>query len=779
MKNVSSRIISLTKEMRKVAYNYGQIQVYSDQIPFGGSIRESIGPFPEFILKGRFCSRSIKGLCSPCFYSRLPIHKISEKEYDSGYEMQVEYILQNFEKLVVANQIGQVAYDFRTDKSVYGMVCTPTGSYFDAREYPVNIRKNNLKSIIEVANRYDCEIALHIESHAEDVINYFRNPDKEELSLLHRLHARILLGFESVNDISRNTIYSKQLSLNDFSSAVSLLKSNGYPVGAFVFAGLFALTDEETISDTMDSLNYLKDLNVSPILMFANTQQYTIPDVLLSSGKYKLLDPRTVYTIVKNMVEMFGCDMDKAIDPWFIADPKGGPPDPNYHIFNAPSSTTCSQCSDRIYNSIENLRITKDMESFLMVEQTINECNCINQYYSLVKKQALSSSQNSVYSRITSCIGYAEKTFPYYLLREEPWIVKAELLCYGLNITEEQKGFLSEINPFIYEKGFINAIHVLFKNILINVCVSEAFCKKSPYSVQRNNNNWYLVKDEIVLGELLFLSFPKWVFKEYEGIMVGKIIRPHSDKCISLWPSLDCNYIRKKKGCRFCGLTSINEDQMTKLAPEMVAHLVKVALDYNPKYEINLSGGTCYSPEYAIDYFIKICNEIVQLCGNVPISVECAPPDNMDYFIKLKKYGATAIIINLEIYDEELRKEICPGKGWLGNEKYFKALEEAVNIFGIGNVSSVLIVGIQPKSDIIMACEQLTSIGVIPTLIPFKPLDNTSMENIEITDSKEYIEISKMVATQMAKRNLFIGEKSGCAACGACSLESNLMEVYI
>lgn len=779
MENSISEVISLTKAMRTAAYTYGNIQKQSDQVPFGGNIRESIGPFPEFILKGRFCSRSLKGLCSPCFYSRLPIHEIGEKEFNLGYEDQVEYIIQHFNELIVGNQVGNVAYNFVTDKNVYGMVCTPTGSYFDSREYPVDIRKKNLRKIVKAAQCYNCEIALHIESHAEDVINYFEEPDFEELLLLHQLHTRVLLGFESANERSRNAIYAKQLKTDDFFSAVSMLKSNDFPVGAFVFAGLFALTDEETINDTKETLYYLKNIKVSPILMFANTQKYTIPDVLLSIGKYKLLDPRTVYAIVKNTIEIFGCDMNGDIDPWFIADPKGGPPDPNYHIFNASTSTSCIQCANKIYESIERLRISKDKELFLMTEQIINHCDCISGYGNLLKKQSDNSTNNSIDYRISSCIEDAKRTFSYYVLIENPWIVKAELLCFGLNITDEQKELLSATNPFISEKGFVNATHILFKNILVNVCVAESFCRQSPYSLNQENGAWYLKKDDVVLDELEFLPFPDWVFKEYEGVMVGSIVRPHSNKCISLWPSFECKYVKENKGCQFCSLTSISKNQMKRLRPEFVAQLVKVALDYNPVYEVNLSGGTCGSPECAIKYLSEICSEIILCCGQVPISVECAPPNDIQHLTKLKKSGATAIVMNLEVYDEELRKEICSGKGNITNDIYFESLKNAVRLFGKGNVSSVLIVGIQPKTDIIVACKKLIDIGVIPTLIPFKPLDNTLMMNHNVINCNEYIEISRVVTAILEKQKLVIKEKSGCAACGACSIESNLMEVYL
>ena len=780
MKELSEKIINITKKMRSTAYQCGSIQSKSDAIPFGGSIRESIGPFPEFILKGRFCLRSLKGLCSPCFYSRLPVHKIDEEQFDEGYLSQVKYILDNFQELVVKNQVGLVAYNRLISKPLYGMVCTPTGSYFDEREYPVNIRKEILKMLIDAMNEHDCEIALHIESHAIDVIKYFKSPDEEELDLLHQLHARVLLGFESINDFSRNVLYSKELSIDDFEKAVCLLKKNGMYVGAFVFAGLFSYTDKESIDDSKQSLIYLKDKGISPALMFSNTQTYTIPDVLFKYEKFKLLDPRTVALIVKETIDIFGCDMDKDIDPWFIADPKGGPPDPSVHIFNAKTSTTCSVCANKIYNVIENLRITKNKEVFLKMLDEISHCNCASDYNALIQSQKKISEDSDIYTRANNLVDYADTMFEYYVLKENPWKVKAELLCYGLNITDEQKIVISAFNPFIDEKGFVNAIHIIFKDVLINVCVAERFCKKSPYTIQeKGRNEWILLKSNIPLGNFAFLDFPNWVYNKFNDEMIGKIARPHSDKCISFWPSLDCSYVKNGKGCQYCGLNALLECEMTQLAPEYVAEIVHIAAEYRHDYEINLSGGTCSSPNIAVNYLSSICEEIVRKCGRMEISVECAPPENSSYLFRLKNAGATAVVMNIEIYDEELRKTICPGKGIISNQRYFDSLRQAVKIFKEGNVSSVLIVGLQPKRDIIIASEKLVEIGVIPTLIPFKPLDGTPMESLPLSNCDDYIEVSREVAIMLKKRHLEIDRTSGCAACGACSLEINMKEVIL
>ena len=773
---LSARIRLLTKELRKQYYINSKKQNCRDEKPFGGSIRESIGPFPEFILKGRFCKRSLMGLCTPCFYSRLPEHDITDEGFNSGYLSQIDYICDNFDELVLKNQIGAVASNKNSDVPIYGMVCTPTGSYFDNNEYPVDIRKTNLKKLIRTANLKKCELALHIETHVEDVLEYFDHPDQEELSLLQRLNARIIFGFESNNEFSRNVLYGKNLKLSDFEKAVSIVKENGFAVGAFVFGGLFALNDLETIDDVKSTLRYLKELDVSPVIMFANTQKYTIPDVLLSLGKYKLLDAHSVLEIAKLVVDIFGCDMTGAIDPWFIADPIGGPPEPNMHIFKSLQNTACDDCNKRIYEALEDLRITKNQELFIQRYNKLSLCNCNKSYEALLSDNQRQHDNINICERIVDYISSVEGQLPYYVLQENPWLVKAELLCYGLALTTTQKSLAKRFNPYINEKGLVHAIHIVYKDTIVNVCVAEQFCQASPYTTEYNDidNTWKLLKNGVVLGGFSFVPLPAWIHHHENGKKIGDFLRPHSEKCLSLWPSTECAYVQNGEGCLFCGLNSQDYITSSVRATDEVLAALKVAIEYNPHYEINLSGGTCQSPDHAIQYLSDLCKKIKLINPKTVISVECTPPNDNKMLSQLYDSGASAIIINIEIFDDEIRRKICPGKSKISIDKYFEALEYCVSIFGRGNVSSVIIMGLQPIEDVKKAGFELVKRGVIPTIMPFKPLDNTGLSEFKPPNPDEYVEISKHVANLMEKYNLSINPCSGCAACGGCSLEKNL-----
>lgn len=778
MNILAKKVKETIKGLRCEHYRLCNIQTRQDVVPFGGSIRESIGPFPEFILKGRFCKRSAIGLCSPCFYSRLPEYAfITNDDFNKGYLQQVDYIIDNFEKLVIQNQIGKVAFPIKDEDTVIGLVCTPTGSYFDNDEYPLEVRKTNLKKILAKAISLNCRVALHIEAHANDVLKYFENFDKEEIDLLKQLNARVIIGFESADEFSRNVIYAKELDMTIFLNSINVLKQHGFPVGAFVFAGLFSYTDYETINDIKKTFLFLKEKEISPVLMFANTQKYTISDVLRIENKYKLLDAHTVLEIVKLLINIFGCNTIGNIDPWFIADPKGGPPEPDHHIFISKENTACHNCNNRIYELIEKLRIDKNADEFLKGYTQIKQCTCMLKYDALIEKDQIFIKEKNIEDRTRILLEQVNNMREKYILIENPWVVKAQLLCYGLFLTNSQKEIAAKQNRYVNEKGLIHALHIKYQGTLINVCVAEAFCEKSPFTASiESNGTWVLYKNGYRLGAFEFLQLPNWTMEKVGNLLVGDLVRPHADNCISLWPSQECAFIKEGKGCKFCGL--ISAEQLKIVSVDDAVKAVSFALDYNSKYEVNISGGTCGSPDEAVDFLIEICSKLKRKYHEIIISVECAPPKDLNKLEQLRMAGASALIINIEIYNDELRKEICPGKGFASFSYYLEALKRGVELFGKGNVSSVIIVGLQPEKDVEKACRELIAKGVIPTLMPFKPLDGTPLQNYSLPSDEEYIRLSRNSAKEMKSNRVEIECKSGCAACGACSIDIDLKEIF-
>lgn len=357
---------------------------------------------------------------------------------------------------------------------------------------------------------------------------------------------------------------------------------------------------------------------------------------------------------------------------------------------------------------------------------------------------------------------------------EELMQLKAKLLCYGVRADKSTQTYMKEINTYVLDKGFMHAAHFIINDTIINTCISEEFCEKSPFIIKINHEGLELYENDKFVTEIEVLSLPEWCNEYVDGYCIGDYIRPHSPNCVACWPYLVCNYYAQDKQCQFCSMGSYHIQ--TILSENIVSSMIEKSLQYNPHYEIALSGGTCHEPDHSINYFARICEDIREK-GAEYISVEIAPPNDLTYINKLKKSGATAIIMNLEIADDNLRKKLCPGKSSITQEHYMHAYEEAVKAFGVGNVSCVLIAGLQDSKDIIRKSSELIGIGVIPTIIPFKPLDGCILKNHSTENPAELIKISMEVEKILNKYKLMAANQKGCTGCNGCSLETVVAQI--
>ena len=346
--------------------------------------------------------------------------------------------------------------------------------------------------------------------------------------------------------------------------------------------------------------------------------------------------------------------------------------------------------------------------------------------------------------------------------------VKAGLLCYGVNVDKAVGAELLKSRPYFYDKGFVHAINA---NILgSNVCVSvaELFSGESPYHLSAKDGKFFITFDNESVPISLFDDLPK------TDTVIDMLARPHSNHVISLWPSLVCCYDRPGKKCKYCSIKPTDEQTIVP-AGEVVEGL-RALFEKTQRYSINLGGGTYVNPDNMVQYLIEIIKG-VRTFTNTPISVELAPPSNLNLIAELKNAGASSLIMNLEVANPELRREICPGKSSISYEHYYSAYKKGVEIFGRGKISCVLIAGIQPKEDIVAECAKLTDIGVIPTIIPFKAMDDCEFHDKPNCNHQELLWISTQVGAMLREKGLSPEMQEGCTKCGGCSLETNYYDI--
>lgn len=347
--------------------------------------------------------------------------------------------------------------------------------------------------------------------------------------------------------------------------------------------------------------------------------------------------------------------------------------------------------------------------------------------------------------------------------------LKSDLLCYGLKIDAHVKDALLQQNRYAWDHDFIHAAHFTIEGTNLNTCISESFCTASPYNIKTKAESFILFKGEEEICPIDIVHTPDWCSVTVDNYEIGQFLRPHSPKCIVCWPILTCDYYRNGTQCKFCSMGNYHNHAI--LPEHTVISMIKQAVAYDPSYEITLGGGIHNGRDETFTYFSSICKALHD-SGIDNISFELAPPDELKNIDMLRESGAKAIIMNLEIADSEKRLAICPEKGKIPVEHYFRAYDRAVHVFGRGNVSCVLLAGIQPRLDIIRMSALLIEHGVIPSILPFKPVDGCQMRTQLTTDPKELVSIALANQQKLIRAGLAASMQPGCTKCNACSLET-------
>ena len=115
----------------------------------------------------------------------------------------------------------------------------------------------------------------------------------------------------------------------------------------------------------------------------------------------------------------------------------------------------------------------------------------------------------------------------------------------------------------------------------------------------------------------------------------------------------------------------------------------------------------------------------------VPVSVSCQPL-NSENIQRLAEAGVDRIGIALDAATEKLFDEV---KGSVAGGPYnwksqFRQLREAVEVFGKGNVSTHLIIGLgETEKEAVSIIQQCVGMHVLPALFAFTPIRGTALEN--------------------------------------------------
>jgi hypothetical protein len=171
--------------------------------------------------------------------------------------------------------------------------------------------------------------------------------------------------------------------------------------------------------------------------------------------------------------------------------------------------------------------------------------------------------------------------------------------------------------------------------------------------------------------------------------------------------------------CTFCDLPY--EFTYRKKDVNDLVESVGVALtdSVQPARHVLISGGTPRKSDYG--YQNEVYGAVARAFPQTDVDIMMVPMPELLDPSRLHSQGIYGLSINLELWNERLRREYMKGKGSLNREVYLDFIENASSIFGEGNVRSLLMVGIEPMEDTLRGVEALAQRRCDPVLSPFRP----------------------------------------------------------
>lgn len=303
------------------------------------------------------------------------------------------------------------------------------------------------------------------------------------------------------------------------------------------------------------------------------------------------------------------------------------------------------------------------------------------------------------------------------------------------------------------------------------------FSKKSSISLEFSDGDYYFNEHGKRYRAGLVQDPSFYEERTSDGTPMKRIALKHGRDCLATTVCQRCLYWRREEECHFCGIElSLRYDTTVPLkSPNQLAE-VGIRASREGLTHSTLTTGTPNVRDRGTRILAQSARALKEETG-MKIHVQLEPISRERIEI-LKESGADTIGIHIETLDSQVFKERCPGKAhqW---DRYWEAWKNAVDIFGDNQVSSYVILGLgEGEKTTKKGIERMCQFGVIPFLVPLRPIEGTRMEGQLPPNPRTmldyYLHSIDCIKTYGLDptKNL-----AGCVRCGACSALMDFYEV--
>lgn len=313
---------------------------------------------------------------------------------------------------------------------------------------------------------------------------------------------------------------------------------------------------------------------------------------------------------------------------------------------------------------------------------------------------------------------------------------------------------------------------VWFEGVPVTFPFASEFVATSPFVLRHDDDGWGLYRDGTRLGRAEVPPRPKiYDLSTSDGIPFWKIALMHLDSLASTVIQT-CIWWDTPEQCHFCGIElSLQAGRTIAVKrPWQLAEVAVAAKRLDGAVDVTLTTGTTGSADKGALYLAK-CAQAIKDASGLPVQAQFEPPDDLAVLEQLKEMGVDSVGMHVESFDPEVFARVAPGKARRGVEAYFTAWEKAVEVFGKGQVSTYVILGMGEDPKLTAeGCRRAVDIGVYPFVVPLRPIPGSILQDV-LPPPPEYVEsMYRQVVPHLVAGGFTSGTvKAGCARCNACS----------
>ena len=310
------------------------------------------------------------------------------------------------------------------------------------------------------------------------------------------------------------------------------------------------------------------------------------------------------------------------------------------------------------------------------------------------------------------------------------------------------------------------------EGVAVTVPTTAAWARSSPYRLRPEEGGWGVYREGVRLAGATAGHRPRYYdLSTADGVPYWKIALLHLDSLASTVLQT-CAYWGNDDQCAFCGigLSLAAGRTVPKKRPEQRAEVAVAAKELDGAVDATLTTGSTYGTDKGALY-VGRCGAAVKEASGLPVEVQFEPPGDLDVIDRVGDMGVDSVGIHVESFDAAVLARVAPAKARTGIDGYFAAWERAVAVFGEGQVSTYVILGMGEDPEVtVEGCRRAIDLGVYPFVVPLRPIAGSLMEDW-LPPSPEYTEkIYRQVVPYLSARGLGGSSVSaGCARCQACS----------